>query len=174
MTIRLLFKGPIDGHLQRLQPVQNRVTDKLQPLYTQSINHACSKLRSLLPEYDLLMSTLSRNGAWWSSFRHKTQAICQGPYEGLTAFAAHAYTSSNPAEVGMLVAAYARSTNQHHHLYELVESLVIPNSAHSYSAEAMELILLLAKAYSDIGQPRQSWLMYRKGLAVSEVMVISS
>jgi hypothetical protein len=148
--------------------------DKLQPLYTQSINHACSKLRSLLPEYDLLMSTLSRNGAWWSSFRHKTQAICQGPYEGLAAFAAHAYTSSNPAEVGMLVAAYARSTNQHRHLYELVESLVIPDSAHSYSAEAMELILLLAKAYSDIGQPRQSWMMYRKGLAVSEVMVISS
>jgi hypothetical protein len=74
----------------------------------------------------------------------------------------------------MLAVAYARSTDQHNHLYELVESLVIPDSAHSYSAEAMELILLLAKAYSDIGQPRQSWLMYRKGLAVSEVMVISS
>jgi hypothetical protein len=164
----------MEGHLKLPQSVQNTATYKSQPLYTQSTSHVCSKLRSTLPEFDALMSTLSRNGAWWSSFRHKAQAICQGPYEDLTTFAARAYTSSIPAEVGMLVAAYARSTDQHHHLYEFIESLSIPNSTQSYSAEALELVLLLAKAYSDIGQPRQSWLMYRKGLAIAEAMVISS
>jgi hypothetical protein len=80
--------------------------------------------------------------------------------------------SSIPAEVGMLVAAYARSTGQHYHLFEFIESLSIPNSTQLYSAEALELVLLLAKAYSDIGQPRQSWLMYRKGLTIAEAMVI--
>ncbi|KAF5648964.1 hypothetical protein F52700_783 [Fusarium sp. NRRL 52700] len=121
-------------------------------------------------KYDLLISTLSKNGAWWSSFRHKVEVICQGSYEDLAAFAARAYTSSDPAELGMLVVAYARSTGNHHHLYGVVDRLAIPDSAHSYSAEAMELLLLLAKAYSDIGHPRQSWMMYRKGLAISEVM----
>ncbi|KAI7758907.1 hypothetical protein LZL87_009902 [Fusarium oxysporum] len=116
------------------------------------------------------MLNKAENGAWWSSFRHKTEVICQASYEGLAAFAARAYTSSDPAELGMLVVAYARSTGHHHHLYGVVDRLAIPDSDHSYSAEAMELLLLLAKAYSDIGQPRQSWLMYRKGLAISEVM----
>ncbi|RFN43339.1 hypothetical protein FIE12Z_12429 [Fusarium flagelliforme] len=162
--------GSMEGHLQLPASVHNTATYKIQPLYTQSTSHVCSKLRSALPEYDVLMSTLSRNGAWWSSFRHKTQAICQGPYEDLTTFAARAYTSSIPAEVGMLVAAYARSTSQHHHLYEFIESLSIPSSTQSYSAEDLELLLLLAKAYSDIGQPRKSWIMYRKGLTIAEVM----
>ncbi|EXK87623.1 hypothetical protein FOQG_08962 [Fusarium oxysporum f. sp. raphani 54005] len=163
-------EGSMESHLQTTRPVQEITSHKSPPIYTQSSSDACLKLRSVLPEYDLLISTLSKNGAWWSSFRHKTEVICQGSYEGLAAFAARAYTSSDPAELGMLVVAYARSTGHHHHLYGVVDRLAIPDSDHSYSAEAMELLLLLAKAYSDIGQPRQSWLMYRKGLAISEVM----
>ncbi|KAF4337757.1 hypothetical protein FBEOM_8354 [Fusarium beomiforme] len=162
--------APVEVHPQLPNSIQEIPSYSSTTFITQSSSDACLRLRSSLPPYDVLMSTLSQNGAWWSSFRHKTQAICQGSYEGLVAFAAHAYTSSSPAELGMLVAAYARSTGQHHHLYRLVESVAVPDSAQSYSAEVMELLLLLAKAYSDIGQPRQSWLMYRKGLAISEVM----
>jgi hypothetical protein len=165
-----VFKGSVETR-QITTPVHEIPSHKSPPLYTKSSSEACSKLRSLLPEYDVLLSTLSENGAWWSSFRHKVEVICQGSYEDLAAFAARVYTSSDPAELGMLVVAYARSTGHHHHLYGLVDRLAIPDSAHSYSAEAMELLLLLAKAYSDIGQPRQSWMMYRKGLAISEVMV---
>ncbi|KAF5650638.1 hypothetical protein F25303_4295 [Fusarium sp. NRRL 25303] len=116
------------------------------------------------------MLNKAENGAWWSSFRHKVQVVCQGSYEDVAAFAARAYASSDPAELGMLVVAYARSTGYCHDLYGVVDRLAIPDYQHSYSAEAMELLLLLAKAYSDIGQPRQSWMMYRKGLAISEVM----
>lgn len=162
-------KGSMESH-QITRPVQEIASRKSPPFYTQSSSDACLKLRSVLPEYDLLISTLSQNGAWWSSFRQKVQVICQGTYEDLAAFAVRAYTSSDPAKLGMLVVAYARSTGNNHHLYGLVDKLAIPDSAHSYSAEAMELLLLLAKAYSDIGQPRQSWMMYRKGLAISEVM----
>ncbi|EWG55379.1 hypothetical protein FVEG_13387 [Fusarium verticillioides 7600] len=155
---------------QIARPVHEIPSHKSPPFYTQSSSEACSKLRSLLPEYDVLLSTLSENGAWWSSFRHKVEVICQGSYEDLAAFAARVYTSSDPAELGMLVVAYARSTGHSNHLYGLVDRLAVPDSAHCYSPEALELLLLLAKAYSDVGQPRQSWMMYRKGLAISEVM----
>ncbi|KAF4419903.1 hypothetical protein FACUT_11343 [Fusarium acutatum] len=163
-------EGSMESHLQVTRPFQEIPFRNSQPFYSQHSSDVCLKLRSILPEYDFLISTLSQNGAWWSSFRHKVQVICQGSYEDLAAFAARAYTSSDPAELGMLVVSYARSTGNNHHLYGVVDKLVIPDSAHSYSAEAMELLLLLAKAYSDIGQPRQSWMMYRKGLAISEVM----
>ncbi|KAF5566243.1 hypothetical protein FNAPI_1242 [Fusarium napiforme] len=163
-------EGSTDSSPQVTRSVQEIPSRKSPPFSAQSSSEACLKLRSVLPEYGVLISTLSMNGAWWSSFRHKVEAICQGSYEGLAAFAARTYTSSDPAELGMLVVAYARSTGHHHHLYGLVDRLAIPDSADSYSAEAMELLLLLAKAYSDIGQPRQSWMMYRKGLAISEVM----
>ncbi|KAF5591066.1 hypothetical protein FPANT_5799 [Fusarium pseudoanthophilum] len=159
-----------ERHPQVIRSVQEISSRKSPPFSAESSSEACLKLRSALPEYDILMSTLSKNGAWWSSFRHKVEVICQGSYEDLASFAARTYTSSDPAELGMLVVAYARSTGHHQHLYGLVDRLAIPDSAHSYSAEAMELLLLLAKAYSDIGQPRQSWVMYRKGLAISEIM----
>ncbi|KAF5986768.1 hypothetical protein FBULB1_2298 [Fusarium bulbicola] len=163
-------EGSMESPLQITRPIHQIPSRKSPPSYTQSSNDACLKLRSVLPEYDLLISTLTKNGVWWSSFRQKVQVICQGSYEDLAAFATRAYTGNDPAELGMLVVAYARSTGHNHHLYGLVDKLAIPDSEHSYSAEAMELLLLLAKAYGDIGQPRQSWMMYRKGLAISEVM----
>ncbi|KAH6898037.1 hypothetical protein B0T10DRAFT_543083 [Thelonectria olida] len=130
----------------------------------------CTTLRSALPDYGVLMSTLSTNGGWWSSFRHKTHAICQGPLEGLAAFAAHAYTSEAPAELGMLVTAYARSSSENYHLFPLVENLIASDSTLSLTDDGMDCLLLLAKAYSDIGQPRQAWLIYRKGVAIAEMM----
>jgi hypothetical protein len=78
-------------------------------LSEQKTKYVCETLRSAIPGYDTIMSTLSKNGAWWSSFRHKTHAISQTPVEALAAFATRSYTSSNPAELGILVAAYARS-----------------------------------------------------------------
>ncbi|RBR15721.1 hypothetical protein FVER53590_13387 [Fusarium verticillioides] len=115
---------------QIARPVHEIPSHKSPPFYTQSSSEACSKLRSLLPEYDVLLSTLSENGAWWSSFRHKVEVICHGSYEDLAAFAARVYTSSDPAELGMLVVAYARSTGHSNHLYGLVDRLAVPDSAH--------------------------------------------
>ncbi|KAI9854171.1 MAG: hypothetical protein M1813_001341 [Trichoglossum hirsutum] len=133
--------------------------------------YVCETLRSALPDYDTVMSTLSKNGAWWSSFRHKTHAISQTPVEALAAFAARSYISGNPAQLGILVAAYARSSIQNYHLYAIVDSLVISDSAYSATMEGMECLILLAKSYIDIGQPRRAWLMYRRGMAIAQLMV---
>jgi hypothetical protein len=137
----------------------------------QKAKYVCETLRSALPGYDTIMSTLSANGAWWSSFRHKTHAISQAPAEALAAFAARSYTSNNPAELGILVAAYARSSNQDYHLYAIVDSLIISDSVYSTTIEGMECLILLAKSYIDIGQPRRAWLMYRRGMAIAQLMV---
>ena len=125
----------------------------------------------MLPSYDNLVSTLTENGAWWSSFRQKTHAISQTPVEALATFAARTYTSSNPAELGILVTAYARSSGKSHRLYAIVDSLVISNVGYSATKEGMECLILLAKSYTDIGQPRRAWFMWRRGMAIAQLMV---
>lgn len=131
----------------------------------------CETLRSALPGYDATMSTLLKKGAWWSSFRHKTHAISQTPVEELAAFATRAYTSNSPAELGILVAAYARSSNKNDHLYAIVDSLVVSDTAYSATVDGMECLILLAKSYTDIGQPRRAWYIYRRGIAIAQLMV---
>ncbi|KAL2072906.1 hypothetical protein VTL71DRAFT_12249 [Oculimacula yallundae] len=130
----------------------------------------CETLRSALPTYDIIMSTLSKNGAWWISFRQKCHAIYGAPVESLLAFAARIYTSSNPTELGTLVAAYARSTNHNNHLYALVDSLIISDLTYSATLDGLECLILLAKSYTDIGQPRRAWFVWRKGMTVAQLM----
>src|SRR4051812_12449225 len=62
----------------------------------------CSELRAALSSYDTILTEFSQHGPWWKMFRQQDESIF--------AFAARTYTSSKPAEVGMLAAAYARST----------------------------------------------------------------
>jgi hypothetical protein len=120
----------------------------------------------------VIISTLSSNGDWWNSFRQKTEAITDTPLtEDLTEFAARAYTSLDPAEVGILATAYARSCHGAEDVYALVEKLVIESPVHSITITGLECALLLAKAYSDIGEPRKAWFMYRRGIANAEMMV---
>ncbi|KFZ16878.1 hypothetical protein V502_04850 [Pseudogymnoascus sp. VKM F-4520 (FW-2644)] len=134
------------------------------------VKSVCESLRSALPPYDTMMSALSKNGAWWASFRLKTSAIYQAPIVGLVEFAAHTYTSSNPAELGMLVTAYARTAEDAHHLYALVYTLIISEFAYLATTEGLECLILLAKSYTDIGQPRRAWLMWRRGMDIAQLM----
>lgn len=147
---------PLRAISQRSQPSERKDKD------------VCEILRSALPRYDTMMSALSNNGFWWNSFRSKTS---QTPIEPLPTFATRSYTCGSPAELGILAAAYARSSNENYHLYALVDSLIISDSAYSATIEGIECLILLAKAYSDIGQPRRSWFMYRRGLAIAQLMV---
>lgn len=128
----------------------------------------CGILRSALPRYDTMMSTLSNNGFWWSAFRYKTCEVI----EPLPVFAARSYTSNDPIELGILVAAYARCSNENYNLYVLVENLIISDSVYSATVEGLECLILLSKVYSDIGQPRRSWFLYRRGLGIAQLMGI--
>ncbi|KAI8676245.1 Zn(2)-C6 fungal-type domain-containing protein [Fusarium sp. Ph1] len=131
----------------------------------------CGTLRSALPSYDEITATLSKNGSWWDSFRQKTRAISQNePLEPLLSFAAHAYTSTSPAELAILAVAYARSLGQGHKIFTLVDTLIIGDFVLAATLDGMECLVLLAKTYTDIGQPRRAWFTWRKGLAIAQMM----
>jgi len=135
----------------------------------------CGTLRAALPNYDKVMSTFFQHGAWWDSFHQKINVISQSDSEidmkSLPAFCQQKYTSNNPAELGILVTAYARSVMDRVDLYDLVDRLIVSDFAHAASTEGMECLVLLAKSYTDIGQPRRAWFTWRRGMAIAQIMV---
>lgn len=134
----------------------------------------CKELRSALPRYDEIVEALSQNGDWWESFRQKTRAISQAePVEPLLSFAAHAYTSENPAVLGTLAIAYGRSLGRGNHLFALVDRLVLADFSLAATTYGMECLILLGKTYTDIGQPKRAWLTWHRGLANAQLMVCS-
>jgi hypothetical protein len=113
----------------------------------------------------------ARNGFWWHSFHQKAYAISEGPAQSLQEFAQRTYTSSHPADLGALAVAVARSSINHRHLYSLVDDVVISNSTYIATKKGIECVVLLAKSYTDDGQPKRAWLVWRKGLGAAQIMV---
>ncbi|ETS03619.1 hypothetical protein M419DRAFT_74630 [Trichoderma reesei RUT C-30] len=141
----------------------------MQPLGSKSA-YVCSTIRSMLPSYDTIISVLTRNGSWWDSFRSKAYAISEAPSQTIEAFAKRTYTSSNPADIGALAIAFARSLNKHRYLYTLVDDLVISDINFLTTIEGLECLILLAKSYTDCGQPKRAWLVWRKGASATQLM----
>ncbi|EHK20511.1 uncharacterized protein TRIVIDRAFT_114486, partial [Trichoderma virens Gv29-8] len=141
----------------------------LLPLEDKSA-YVCSTIRSMLPGYDTIMSVLTKNGSWWDSFRSKAYAISEAPSQTIEAFCKRTYTSSNPADIGALAVAFARSLNKHRYLYTLVDDLVISDINYTATIEGLECLILLAKSYTDCGQPKRAWLVWRKGASATQLM----
>lgn len=130
----------------------------------------CEQLRLALPRYDKVMSTMSQNSAWWDSFQFKTESDAKTS-ESLLEFAARCYTTNNPAELGILVVAYAHSSEDNIHLLTVVENLVVSDSEYTSTSEGLDCLLLLAHTYTDLGHPRKAWVVYRKGLTFGQLLV---
>lgn len=86
----------------------------------------------------------------------------------LAAIATRDYTSSKTIEVAYLATAYARTANKSHLLPHIEEAL---GADQLMSLDGLECMLLLTNAYMDFGQPRRSWLVFRKALNVALLMV---
>jgi hypothetical protein len=158
--------GKVTAMNKRPRSSINRENDESE----QRTRSACEQLRTSLPRYDTVLSTLVSNGAWWSSYRQKIQAA-DSPIDSLSTFASRAYTSNDPTELGVLAIAYARSSNENCHLYALVENMIISDSEHAFTPKGLECLILLAKTYTDFGQPRKAWLVWRRGVAIAQMMV---
>ncbi|KAK0761929.1 hypothetical protein N5P37_004729 [Trichoderma harzianum] len=155
----------------------NQLLDREQKLYPPFLlpfesksAYVCSTIRSMLPSYDAIMSVLTKHGSWWDSFRSKAYAISEAPSQTIEAFAKRTYTSSNPADIGALAIAFARSLNKHRHLYTLVDDLIISDINYTATIEGLECLILLAKSYTDCGQPKRAWLVWRKGASATQLM----
>lgn len=162
--------GPIRCEC-RLHDVRQAVEGTHPPSLEKS-KTVCETLRAALPGYDKIISAVSEcNSAWWTAFNQKFTTRQPGDIESLTEFAMHAYTSNKPQELAMLVLAYARCIEQNYHLFALIERIVISDPAFSTTIDGLECLLLLGKVYTDIGQPRRSWFVYRRGVSIAQLMV---
>jgi hypothetical protein len=133
----------------------------------------CEAFRAAMPSYDSIVRTLANNGAWWSSWWVKMRVYSgSAAIESLEALAARAYTSKNPAELGTLLVAYARSAaGDFDELYALVESLVTSDQTYMATAEGMKCLVLLAKTRTDIGQPRKAWILWHQAMTLAQYKV---
>ncbi|KFA69305.1 hypothetical protein S40285_09213 [Stachybotrys chlorohalonatus IBT 40285] len=138
-----------------------------------SDHHAevCKLLRSAIPSYDAILNVFQQQGTWWNSFRQKTHAISQGSrVEPLPEFAARVYTSTSPSEVATLAVAYTRSAGSNYEILQLVDNMIISNSTYSATILGLECLILLGKTHTDFGQPRSAWLIWRRGMAIAQLM----
>ncbi|KAH7132488.1 hypothetical protein B0J11DRAFT_228459 [Dendryphion nanum] len=129
-------------------------------------------LLAALPPYDQLNRILNTNNEWWSTWRRKCMGT-SGPNETLPQFAAKALASENIGSLGVLVLAVAicvaDETNIDSYI-EAVDRWVLSDDEYAATLEGMEVLILKAKWYADIGQPRRAWLAHRKGLTYCQLM----
>ena len=131
----------------------------------------CKALREALPPYDKMIQTFEENASWWDDMRRKTFGKSK-PVETLPQYAARTYRGDNAPELGILVTAFGRSTNENPCQYfSVVDNLIISDDEYASAMDGMECVIILAKCYIDIGQPRKGWLTYRRGLALAQLIV---
>ncbi|KAF8856413.1 hypothetical protein BDZ45DRAFT_476265 [Acephala macrosclerotiorum] len=159
----------LGSSLNIASPAKFRDVDQIER-HGQKSRKVCERLRSTLPKYDETKSTLETNGSWWSHFYRKSHPFGGIGELSLPAYAAQLYTSTDPLDLAILVTAYARSSNKDRHLYPLVERLVLSEPAWLQTIHGLECLLLLAKVYTDAGQPRRSWCLFRQGLNMAQLM----
>lgn len=92
--------------------------------------------------------------------------------ESFPDFVKRAYTSDRPSELGKMAIAFAFTSDlDGSHIYTLVDRLVVSDMAYMSTVEGLECLILLAILYADEGQPRKSWMIYRRGVVVAQITV---
>ena len=128
-------------------------------------------LIEVLPPYDQLNAILNSNSEWWATWRKKTT----GTSGNLTLpqYAAHALLDGSPAAVGILVLSVGvcSESDDTDRYISTVDRWVLSDDEYAATLEGMECLILEAKWYADIGQPRRAWLANRRGLMYAQLMV---
>lgn len=131
----------------------------------------CEALRNALPPHDELLFLLSKGGQWWDHWHQKTfgNAI---RHETLTEYAIRVYGENSPADLGMLVSAFARHTDiDPLRLMSIIDQVVIGDDQYAGTLSGLILIAFQTKNYLDAGQPRRAFLCNRRGLNLCQLMV---
>lgn len=130
-------------------------------------------LLAILPPYDQLQKIFRSNGDWWHTWRRK----CSGTStleEPLIQFASRALASGNIGALGTVVLSVgicvADETDIEKYI-DAVDRYVISDDEYAATLEGIECLILKAKWYADVGQPRRAWISYRKGLTYTQLMV---
>lgn len=173
-----LLPQPNDGADDRYTVV-NKHPDELReesPTASAKRERVKQALVAMLPAYDQLTKILNSNSEWWQIWRRKCSGT-SGPGQTLAQFAAQAITNGNIGAIGTVVLAVgicsSAEDNDVERYIEAVDRWVLSDDEYAASLEGMECLILKAKWFADVGQPRRAWICYRKGLMYAQLMVCS-
>ncbi|KAL1595794.1 hypothetical protein SLS60_009483 [Paraconiothyrium brasiliense] len=129
-------------------------------------------LLAMLPSYEKLNKILTSNSEWWQTWRRKCSGTSASD-ETLPQFASKALASGNIGAMGTVVLAVGICSDDEREVeryIEMVDRWVLGDDEFAATLEGMECLILKAKWYADVGQPRRAWLAYRKGLMYTQLM----
>ena len=132
----------------------------------------CEVLRAEMPPYDSILRIARLRTDWWVRIHQAVRCMSDEHVEPFPDFVRDHYTSDRPAQLGKIAIAYAFTCREDaSHLYALVNRLVVSDMAHMTTVEGLECLILLATLYSDEGQPRRGWMVFRRGVVVAQLTV---
>ncbi|KAF2684675.1 hypothetical protein K458DRAFT_442514 [Lentithecium fluviatile CBS 122367] len=143
-----------------------------------SLAHKAKKERTkqallgVLPPFDRLNTIMNSNSEWWQTWRRKCSGTSSSD-ETLAQFASKALAEGNIGAMGTVVLAVGICSDDEQQVERYVEAIdrwVLADDEYAATLEGMELLILKAKWYADVGQPRRAWLAYRKGLMYTQLM----
>ncbi|KAF2792735.1 hypothetical protein K505DRAFT_325977 [Melanomma pulvis-pyrius CBS 109.77] len=128
-------------------------------------------LIAVLPPYDQLNKIMKSNGEWWQTWRRKCSGTSGGE-QTLPQFASKALADGNIGAIGTVVLSVGICSDEGDvdRYIETVDRWVLSDDEYSATLEGMECLILKAKWYADVGQPRRAWIAYRKGLMYTQLM----
>lgn len=161
------------SHSSRGDRGSSRVSSRLpEPLSPGQGEDICEILRAKLPSYDSTMKVALAHKGWWVRIHRAVRGMYDDTIESFPDFVRRAYTSDQPSELGKMAIAFAYASDiDGSHIYTLVDRLVVSDMAYMSTVEGLECLILLAILYADEGQPRRSWMIYRRGVVVAHLTV---
>ncbi|CAI6341669.1 unnamed protein product [Periconia digitata] len=130
-------------------------------------------LLAMLPPQPQLNNILNSNSDWWATWRRKCSGTCSAQNETLAQFASKALNGGNIAALGTVVLGVGICFDEEREVdkyLDAVDRWVLADDEYAATLEGMELLILKAKWFADVGQPRRAWLAYRKGLMYTQLM----
>uniref|UniRef100_A0A8H7TQ66 Transcription factor domain-containing protein n=1 Tax=Bionectria ochroleuca TaxID=29856 RepID=A0A8H7TQ66_BIOOC len=107
---------------------------------------------------------------WWVRIHIAVRGIYDDAIESFPDFVRRVYTSDRPSELGKMAIAFAFTSDADgSSIYTLVDRLVVSDMSYMSTTEGLECLILLAILYADEGQPRRSWMIYRRGVLVAQL-----
>jgi hypothetical protein len=109
---------------------------------------------------------------WWVRIHRAVRGMYDDTIESFPDFVRRAYTSDRPSELGKMAIGFAFVSDvDGSHIYNLVDRLVVSDMVYMSTVEGLECLILLAVLYADEGQPRRSWMIYRRGVVIAHLTV---
>ncbi|KAF2749620.1 hypothetical protein M011DRAFT_474979 [Sporormia fimetaria CBS 119925] len=129
-------------------------------------------LLAMLPSNEQLQRIFESKNGWWQTWRRKCSGT-SAPDETLAEYATKALRDGNIGAIGIVVLSVGISTADEDEIEKYIDAVdrfVMSDDEHAASLEGMECLVLKAKWYADVGQPRKAWICNRKGLMYAQLM----